>query len=287
MLTPNAVQTLERTLERKRFAALDALCYGGTKTPPSSPPSSLLVVFHGYGATAEDLLPLAPSFAHTMPETAQVFLQAPEPCLAGGLATGRAWFPLQLLSYEEIVSGLQAVEGSVAEALDKIGKHYGVSSRRIALFGFSQGGMVALQAACNAGHAWLATVGVATRFVEPCDMKTSAPNKGTPLMMIHGEDDTLVPFQQGLKTASALREKGYDIAWLARPGMGHAIDETALESACNFLGTHARKTTKEQTRKQQTQTEKTQTERTQTEMTRAEMTQTEMTQAETTRAEVL
>ena len=260
-------------LKKKRFANLDALSLGALcQSEARMPPRSVLVVFHGYGATAEDLLPLAPSFAQSMQEgmqedmqegtqeTTQVFLQAPTPCLIEGCATGRAWFPLQFLSYEEIVSGLRSVEGCVAEALDEIGAHYGVPSHRIALFGFSQGGMVALQAACNAEHAWLATVGVATRFVEPRDLRTCASQKSTPLLMIHGEEDEIVPFQQGWETASMLREKGYNLAWIARAGMGHAIDQTALQSACDFLGRHARQIPKEQTQTEIPQAKMTQAE---------------------------
>ena len=248
MLAPHAAHKVEQ----KRFANLDALtldasCQDGTRTQPRS----ILVVFHGYGATAQDLLPLAPSFAEAMPQTAQVFLQAPDPCFGDSHAAGRAWFPLQRMSYEEILSGLRAVEGCVAEALQEIGAHHTMPARRIALFGFSQGGMVALQAACNAEHAWLAAVGVATRFVEPRDLRDCASGRKTPVMMIHGEEDEIVPFQQGFETASMLREKGYNLAWRARAGLGHAIDETALQSACDFLGGHARQTqeqTQEQTR---------------------------------------
>ena len=256
MLAPIAAQKLEK----KRFANLDALSLDppnlnalsqdGTRTKPLS----VLVVFHGYGATAEDLTPLAPSFAEAMPDTAQVFLQAPDPCFVGAqgmeFATGRAWFPLQILSYEEIVSGLRAVEECVAEALEEVGRHYAVPFERIALFGFSQGGMVALQAACNAEVALLATVGVATRFVAAHDLRACASRDGmsTPLMMIHGEEDEVVPFQQGLETETALRDKGYNLVWLARAGMGHAIDEITLKSACDFLSQHARQMQTEQTK---------------------------------------
>ena len=237
MLETHAVQRPKR----KRFANLDALCLdafssGATRRQPRF----VLVVFHGYGATAEDLLPLAPSFAEALPETAQVFLQAPDPCLVGNQFEGRAWFPLQLLSYEEILSGLRAVEASVAEALRETSAYYALPTQRIALFGFSQGGMVALQAACHAERAWLAAVGVATRFVEPQDLPARASSQTTPLLMIHGEQDDIVPFQQGLKTASMLREKGYNLVWLARAGLGHAIDQTALQSACDFFSRHAR-----------------------------------------------
>ena len=252
MLAPTAAQK-----EKKRFAKLDAITLDtvtlDTKRQGETriPPRSVLVVFHGYGATAEDLLPLAPSFAQAMHEdtreTVQVFLQAPDTCSIEGHAVGRAWFPLRLLSFEEIVSGLRQVEDSVKEALEEIRAHYAVSAQRIALFGFSQGGMVALQAACNAEHAWLATVGVATRLVLSPDLQDCAPSRSTPLMMVHGEEDEIVPFQQGLKTASLLREKGYNLTWLARPKMGHAIDETTLQSACDFLARHARHTQKEQT----------------------------------------
>ncbi len=246
MLSPidKSLLKVAQKLEKKRFATLDALTLDATDAPPRS----VLVVFHGYGATAEDLLPLAPSFAAVLPETAQVFLQAPDTCDIGGVVTGRAWFPLSLLSYEEIVSGLRAVESSVAEALDALATHYKVPCHRIALFGFSQGGMVALQAACHADRAWLAAVGIATRFVEPHDLRASASDKTTPLLMVHGDEDEVVPFEQGSKTASMLREQGYNLTWLARAGLGHAIDAVALQSSCDFLALHqqAQRTTEEE-----------------------------------------
>ena len=60
-----------------------------------------------------------------------------------------------------------------------------------------------------------------------------------------------------------LRKAGYDLTWITRKGLGHAIDEVALQSACDFLGQHVYRIQEERTqteRAQKTQTER-QTER--------------------------
>ena len=172
-----------------------------------------------------------------------------------------------MLSYEEVVSGLKKVERPVSEALDALSAHYEVPAQRIALFGFSQGGMVALHATCNAVHPcnaahpckpWLATVGVSTRFValqdwQGEDLRSGATRRSTPLMMIHGDQDTVVPFEQGWETASMLRKAGYDLTWITRKGLGHAIDEAALQSACDFLGQRVYRIQEERAQKTQTE----------------------------------
>ncbi len=204
-------------------------------------PSEVLVLFHGYGASAQDLLPLALPLAQFLPTARQVFLEAPEPYPDASLVGARAWFPLQELSIEKIVKGLQAVESLVAEAIEAISNAYRLPFSRIALLGFSQGGMVALQATCSTRHNkvpsnFLASVGIATRAVET----NSKDATNTPILMIHGDEDKVVPFAQGLRTAEMLRKQGYNLKWHERRGMGHEIDQQTLQVAGEFLARHSR-----------------------------------------------
>ena len=235
------------------FASLNAICCEPDSVKasevPSEAPSEVLVLFHGYGASAEDLLPIAPTLVEFLPTASLVFLEAPEPYPDASIAGARAWFPLQELSIEKIVKGLQAVEGRVLEAIEAISSAYGLSLSlpfsRIALLGFSQGGMVALNATCSAddNSAFLASVGIATTIVQVdknlLNEKDATKTK-TPILMIHGDCDQVVPIQQGLQAAEMLREQGYNLQWHERKGMGHEIDQKTLQLAGEFLAQQAK-----------------------------------------------
>lgn len=251
----------------RSFASLNAICCqpssvivgslkdSGQKTEtsevssevPSEVPREVLVLFHGYGASPQDLLPLAQPLAQFLPTASQVFLEAPEPYPDASILGARAWFPLQELSIMEITKGLQAIEKNITEAIKAISNAYQMPFSRIALLGFSQGGMVALQATLSARYnkvlpSFLASVGIATRAVETKleeETNTIDATK-TPILMIHGDADEVVPLQQGLNTAKMLRAQGYPLKWHERKGMGHEIDQETLQIAGEFLAQHAK-----------------------------------------------
>jgi acetyl esterase/lipase len=50
-----------------------------------------------------------------------------------------------------------------------------------------------------------------------------------PTMMLQGEVDTDVPFEQSVQMAEALRKFSVEVEWITNPGWGHVFDEEGLD----------------------------------------------------------
>ena len=92
-----------------------------------------LVLLHGWGADADDLLELGPLLVG--PEVSVVALRAPEPHPYG---PGRQWYGLQPIDWEALPPARQALQGR----LEELGQSVPLSNT--VLLGFSQGGAMAL-----------------------------------------------------------------------------------------------------------------------------------------------
>ena len=114
--------------------------------PKTGPVKHLLVFLHGYGANADDLFPLAMQLAPALPETGFVSLDAPEE-IPGGMFGGRQWFPLMRIDEDELDHGAVHGRGYVTTALEALRQRFDLRWSDMALFGFSQGCMMALEAA--------------------------------------------------------------------------------------------------------------------------------------------
>jgi hypothetical protein len=56
-----------------------------------------------------------------------------------------------------------------------------------------------------------------------------------PMLLVHGEEDNVVPFQSMANAQTALEAAGVKVRAVARPGLGHAIDGAGIALAGDFL----------------------------------------------------
>lgn len=105
-------------------------------------------LLHGFGATANDLVPLAPELAVAR---RWEFPHAPVPITVAGMSYGRAWFPrkedqLQQALFGTYFQNLRAMEpeglAEAARAVRALMDERGVRWDHLILGGFSQGAMV-------------------------------------------------------------------------------------------------------------------------------------------------
>jgi phospholipase/carboxylesterase len=59
-----------------------------------------------------------------------------------------------------------------------------------------------------------------------------------PVLLVHGEDDPVVPFAALAAAAQALRGAGVAVETLERPGLGHGIDPEGLAAGLAMLHRH-------------------------------------------------
>ena len=205
--------------------------------PPSGQVKRLVVFLHGYGADGNDLIEIGKAWQGLLPDTAFVSPHAPEPC--GQAPVGRQWFPLFTRAQNERWEGVNKAGPVVDKFLDAELARRKLPPSALALVGFSQGTMMALHIGFRRAVAPAAIVGYSGIFVLPDKAKAEAVAgeiKGKPpVLLIHGDQDDLIPVQALLQGSQDLASLGVPVEWHISSGIGHGIDQEGLRHGGMFL----------------------------------------------------
>jgi phospholipase/carboxylesterase len=210
----------------------------GPRLEPRSSAARRLVVFlHGYGADGNDLIEIGRAWQQLLPDTAFVSPHAPEPC--AGAPMGRQWFSLTFRDPDERWRGVNAAAPTLNQFLDaELGRRK-LPPSALALVGFSQGTMMALHVGLRRPTPPAAIVGYSGLFVLP---NNAAPEvvageikSRPPVLLIHGDQDELIPVQALFHATQALAALEVPTEWHISPGIGHGIDQEGLRHGGEFL----------------------------------------------------
>jgi len=196
--------------------------------PQSGTATHLVVLCHGYGADGNDLIGLAPQWRRALPTAAFVAPNAPERCPGAGYQ----WFPISRLDPHEMHKGVEDAAGMLETFVKTELARLALSSDRLALVGFSQGTMMVLQVGLRGPFKPAAIVGFSGLLTGAPPLAQAAT---PPILLTHGDSDTVIPPEALLMTAAALGAAGFRVQWHVSPGLGHGIDATGLEMAGHFL----------------------------------------------------
>ncbi|MGD9863413.1 MAG: alpha/beta hydrolase [Pseudodonghicola sp.] len=208
----------------------------GRKEPLSGEVRSVVVFLHGYGANGADLLGLADPLGDHLPDTLFVAPDAPETC--AGSPFGFQWFPIPWIdgsSEEEAERGLQAAAQDINAFLDALMVDEDVLPEQVALVGFSQGTMMSLHVAPRREDPVAGIVAFSGRLLRPEALKDEVVSR-MPILLVHGDQDDLVPPQSLPEAAEALQQAGFkEIFAHIEKGTGHSIAPDGLGVALAFL----------------------------------------------------
>ena len=194
--------------------------------------SSLVVFLHGYGADGDDLIEIGRAWAPELPDTAFVSPHAPAPCAMSSF--GREWFALTMRDPSEYLRGAAAAAPILDAFLDAELHRHNLEADRLALVGFSQGTMMALQTAPRRAEACAGVVGYSGLLPGPETLAAEARSR-PPVLLVHGAEDEVVPPQMTSLAAQALEGAGFLVRTQLRPGLAHGIDPAGLRLGLDFL----------------------------------------------------
>ena len=197
----------------------------------AGPARQLVVLCHGLGADGHDLIDLAPHWGRTVPHAAFAAPDAPDACDMGPF--GRQWFAIGDRSPAHIAAGVAVARAALDSFIDAELARLGLPQGAYALMGFSQGAMTALYTGLRRATpprgvlAYSGALVAADRLAEA----TAQP----PVLIVHGEDDAVVPVERSRLAERALAAAGFDVQALYCPRLGHGIDEAGLSTGALFL----------------------------------------------------
>ncbi|TPX14477.1 uncharacterized protein E0L32_005441 [Thyridium curvatum] len=133
-----------------------------------------------------------------------------------------------------IMVSQQYFHGLIQQEIDS-----GISSERIVLGGFSQGGAISIFAGLTAKVKLAGIVGLSSYLLLSPKFKDLLPkpefNKETPIFMGHGSADQVVRTELGKHSYTILKDLGYNVSWSEYEGMGHSACLEELDEVEAFL----------------------------------------------------
>lgn len=206
------------------------------REPVSGDLRSAVVFLHGYGANGADLLGLADVLAEHLPDTMFIAPDAPEAC--AGAPMGFQWFPIPWIdgsSEEESRQGLDRASDDLNAFLDGVMVDYDLLPEQVMIFGFSQGTMMSLHVAPRREDAVAGICAFSGRLLEP-ELLADELMCRPPVLLVHGDQDDVVPVQSLPQAAEALQAAGWKEVYAhIMKGTGHGIAPDGLSVALAFM----------------------------------------------------
>jgi phospholipase/carboxylesterase len=205
--------------------------------PEGPGPFPALVALHGWGASAHDLLGLA----QVLGGGRYVFLcpQGQVSFSVGGGRSGYGWFPMvpgQPPDVPAFTRAAEALRGFVDLALAR----YPIDPSRLAVAGFSQGGLMAYELALRNPErvSGLAVLSSWLPDILAEDLPRKPEQEGLPVLIVHGTADDRVSIEQARASRELMRD--FRVALMYREfAMGHEIRPEALQLIDRWLAERA------------------------------------------------
>ncbi len=190
---------------------------------PLAEARGVVILLHGRGASAEDILGLSREMSH--PGLAYL---APQ-------AAGRTWYPTSFLAPQAqnepwLSSALAKVKAIVDEVIAA-----GIPTEKIVLCGFSQGACLSTEFVARYparyGGLIALTGGLIGTDAEVAAGSRAAGLAGTPVLMLSGDPDPHVPWTRVETSAAILEGMGAEVVTKRYPGRPHTVSREEVELA--------------------------------------------------------
>src|SRR5438045_4696516 len=196
-----------------------------TAGEPLDKAKAAMIMVHGRGASAEDILSLTPE------------LNQPGCAYLAPQAAGYAWYPNSFLA--PIASnepGLSSGLAVIASLLEKLAEA-GIPPERTILLGFSQGACLSLEFAARNARRYGGLAGLSGGLIGPDGTPRDYPGylDGTPVFLGCSDVDPHIPKARVLESTEILRRLGGVVTARLYPGMGHTINRDGMRSVQGML----------------------------------------------------
>ncbi|WP_320203484.1 alpha/beta hydrolase [Agrobacterium rosae] len=192
---------------------------------------NLVIMLHGVGSSGDDLAPLANSWKDDLPGAVFVSPNGPSPSSFG---SGYQWFSVAGVTEENRSGRIEQARPSFDQVIAAIVEENGFAERldRVAFVGFSQGTIMALDAVASGRWPVGAVVGFSGRLASPAPLE---PALQTPILLVHGSADPVIPVAETAKAAATLQALGMTVTTVILPGLPHTISAEGAARAGRFL----------------------------------------------------
>jgi len=179
-----------------------------------------ILALHGRGSNEEDLIGLAPHLPQGL-----LWVSPRAPLLLG--PGSYEWYRVRVIGRpdpDQVLAALETIDHFIDEALAA----YPIDPQQLFLFGFSQGSILSM--CYTLTHPARVAGAIAQSGYLPENVKLEVDEdgvKGKPLLLTHGEQDTMIPVEWGRASRDRLRALGVDLEYHEFQ-MGHSVSIESL-----------------------------------------------------------
>jgi phospholipase/carboxylesterase/glyoxalase family protein len=196
-----------------------------TAGQPLDRATTAMVMVHGRGASANDILTLVPDLAQL-----DCAYLAPQ-------AASNTWYPNRFLApiadnEPWLSSGLAAIADVLAHVAGA-----GIPIERTLLLGFSQGACLTLEFVARHAQRYGGVVGLSGGLIGPDGTPRDYPGSllGTPIFLGCSDVDPHIPIERVQHTAEVLRQLGGNVTVQLYPDMDHTISQAEIDFVRNMM----------------------------------------------------
>jgi phospholipase/carboxylesterase len=184
---------------------------------PLNKASKALILLHGRGGTASDIMKLAKEFCDDT-----FYIAAPQ-------ATNNTWYPYSFMAEEKTNEPwLTSAVETIKRLIDETSLH--IPKSQIYLMGFSQGACLALEVstryAARYGGVVAFTGGLIGSVLD--EEKYHGNFEGTKVFIGNSDKDPHVPLSRSEQSKDIMKKLGADVTLKVYHGMGHTINEDEI-----------------------------------------------------------
>jgi len=186
-----------------------------TAGQPLDEAQAAIILIHGRGASAEDILTLAnefhvEGFAYLAPQ-----------------ATNNTWYPYSFLSpIEQNEPGLSSALQVIGEIVQQV-EDAGIPAEKLIILGFSQGACLSLEFAARNARRYGGVVALSGGLIGPDGTPRNYDGSldNTPIFLGCSDVDFHIPLQRVQHSTEIMRNLGGDVTERIYPSMGHTVNQ--------------------------------------------------------------
>lgn len=186
---------------------------------PLDDADAAMILIHGRGASAMDILSLAQEVDSLNPNEARLAYLAPE-------AARRTWYPTTFLApFEQNEPWLSSALANLDDLVKRINVA-GIPSEKIIIGGFSQGACLSSEYMARNAQRYGGLVVLSGGLIGPPGTPRDYEGSldGTPVFLGCSDIDMHIPLERVKESTEVLTKLGGDVTEKIYPGMGHTVN---------------------------------------------------------------
>lgn len=192
----------------------------------------LVVLLHGVGSSGDDFRHLIHFWQQSLPGVTIVAPNGTGRFDMGG--PGFQWFSVNGVTESNRAGRIVQARSAFDAHLRAIfAEHaFDPASDKLILAGFSQGGIMALDALVSNRLPLAGVVAFSARLSSP---EPFTPAQNVDALIIHGKADPVIPWHEGESAAARLTALGVNVESLFEAGIPHTLSQEGVQKAQQFI----------------------------------------------------